>query len=108
MRLCKELLTMKEFADFIKNDIPEKNCVHLYFMGQAGFILKDADGFLLAYDLYLSDCCNREFGFKRLMPYLLDAEELIFDAVLCSHGHYDHLDIDSAGTFLKTVKRRCM
>lgn len=95
---------MKEFADFIKNDIPEKNCVHLYFMGQAGFILKDADGFLLAYDLYLSDCCNREFGFKRLMPYLLDAEELIFDAVLCSHGHYDHLDIDSAGTFLKNGK----
>ncbi len=92
---------MKEFAEFIQNDIPGKGTAYLYFMGQAGFILKDADGFLLAYDLYLSDCCNREFGFKRMLPYLLGADELLFDAVLCSHGHYDHLDIDSAGTFLE-------
>jgi len=95
---------MKTFSDYIRNDIPERNCVHLYFMGQAGFLLKDEDGFLLAYDLYLSDCCNREFGFKRLMPFLLEAGELVFDAVLCSHGHYDHLDIDSAEAFLKNRK----
>lgn len=95
---------MKAFADFIKKDIPEKGSVHLYFMGQAGFLIQDEDGFLLAYDLYLSDCCNREFGFKRLMPYLLEAEELTFDALLCSHGHYDHLDIDSAEAFLRNGK----
>ncbi len=93
-------MSMKEFAEFIKRDIPERGFVHFYFMGQAGFILQDSDGFLLAYDLYLSDCCEREFGFKRLMPHLLGADELAFDAVLCSHGHYDHLDIDSAEAFL--------
>ena len=95
---------MKSFAEFVKQNIPAPGSVHLYFMGQAGFLLQDDTGFLMAYDIYLSDCCNREFGFKRLMPFLMKADELAFDAVLCSHGHYDHLDIDSAACLLKNGK----
>ena len=95
---------MKEFADFVKQERPAPGSAYLYFMGQAGFILQDETGYLLAYDVYLSDCCNREFGFKRLMPFLLEPEELVFDAVLCSHGHFDHLDIDSVEKFLENGK----
>lgn len=29
------------------------------------------------------------------MASLLEPRELIFDCIICSHGHYDHLDIDS-------------
>ncbi len=94
---------MKEFAERIKNDRPEKGTAHLYFMGQAGFILKASDGFTLAYDIYLSDCCEREFGFKRLMPFLLEPDELVFDAVICSHGHYDHFDKDSVPAFMNNA-----
>lgn len=95
---------MKSFADTIRNNLPEPGTVNLYFMGQAGFILQDEEGYLIAYDLYLSNCCDREFGFKRLMSRLLEADELVFDAIICSHGHYDHLDIDSAAAFLSNEK----
>lgn len=89
---------MKTFAEIILNMEIKPSSVGIFFMGQAGFILKDSKGHLIAYDLYLSDCCEREFGFKRMLSKLLQADELIFDVVICSHGHYDHLDIDSIAT----------
>jgi len=67
----------------------------VFFMGQAGVILKSPSGQLLGVDLYLSDCCQRYFGFKRLMPQILDPGEIIFDYLLISHAHYDHFDPDS-------------
>lgn len=67
----------------------------MFFLGQAGFVFKTAKGTTLAVDLYLSDCCEREFGFKRLMPYLLTAEEVEFDYIVATHAHYDHFDIDA-------------
>ncbi len=70
----------------------------LFAVGQAGFILKSAKGELLAIDLYLSDCVERiekDPGFRRLLPKILLPEELIFDAVICTHPHLDHFDIDA-------------
>ena len=95
---------MKEFADVIKNTAVPEGRAGLFFMGQAGFILKDSKGHLLAYDIYLSDCCEREFGFKRMLTKLLEPGEIVFDAVMCSHGHYDHLDIDSIKELIKDEK----
>ena len=66
----------------------------LTFAGQAGFILESADGYRLGVDLYLSNCCERYFGFKRLMPYLYDPLALELDAVVATHAHYDHFDPD--------------
>jgi len=74
-----------------------KSMVGIIFMGQAGYIIKTSTGKLIAIDLYLSDCCERYFGFKRLMPKLIGASDIVFDIVICTHGHYDHLDIDSIG-----------
>lgn len=65
------------------------------FMGQAGVIIKTPDRELAAIDLYLSDCCERCFGFKRLMPKLLSPDEPMFDYVIATHAHYDHFDPDS-------------
>lgn len=70
------------------------------FMGQAGFILKSSGGELLGVDLYLSNCCERYFGFKRLMPKLLLPGELELDHLLASHAHYDHFDPDSIPVLL--------
>ena len=68
--------------------------IAVYFTGQAGYILKGSDGTLVAVDLYLSDCCSRLAGFKRLMPRLLDATDIAFDVIICTHEHPDHLDVD--------------
>ena len=96
---------MKEFAEMIR-DIPVEKCPALIFMGQAGFIIKDRDGLLYAVDVYLSDCCEREFGFKRLMPKLLEPDELIFDYILTTHAHYDHFDIDAIPRMMENGRTR--
>lgn len=71
---------------------------HLFSVGQAGFIIKSACGQLLAIDLYLSDCVERvegNVGFKRLLPRILSPYDLDFDAVIATHFHRDHFDIDA-------------
>ncbi len=74
--------------------------VGVFFLGQAGFLFKTSDGKLLAVDPYLSNCCDRYFGFKRLMPYLVGADELTFDLLVATHAHYDHFDPDSVPTLM--------
>ena len=78
----------------------------LTFAGQAGFILESADGYRMGVDLYLSNCCERYFGFKRLMPYLYDPLELELDAVVATHAHYDHFDPDSVPLLMRNGKTR--
>ena len=78
----------------------------LTFAGQAGFILESADGYRLGVDLYLSNCCERYFGFKRLMPYLYDPLALELDTVVATHAHYDHFDPDSVPLLLRNGKTR--
>ena len=71
---------------------------HLFAVGQAGYILKSRSGQLLAIDLYLSDCVERiegHKGYKRLLPQILSPSDLIFDAVVCTHPHLDHFDMDA-------------
>jgi len=71
---------------------------HIFFVGQAGFIIKSSNGQLLGIDLYLSDCVQRvenSRGFKRLLPNLLESCELVFDVLIATHHHRDHFDIDS-------------
>ena len=70
----------------------------LFSAGQAGFILKSAAGELLAIDLYLSECVERQegnHGYRRLLPQVLLPEELEFDVVICTHPHADHFDVDA-------------
>ncbi len=80
--------------------------VGVFFLGQAGFVLKTPAGELIAVDPYLSDCCERYFGFKRLMPHILGADEVIFDYLVASHAHFDHFDPDSVPTLLGNGKTR--
>ena len=86
---------MRDFAQKVASlQVPE-GTVSVCFLGQAGFIFKTSDHQLIAVDPYLSNCCERYFGFKRLMPYILDANDLIFDQIIASHAHFDHFDPDS-------------
>ena len=78
----------------------------LTFAGQAGFILESTAGHRIGVDLYLSNCCERYFGFKRLLPYLFDPLELELDAVVATHAHYDHFDPDSVPLLLRNGKTK--
>lgn len=70
----------------------------LFWMGQAGFIIKSAEGRLLGIDLYLSECVEPvegHVGYHRLMPQIVDPVELELDVVIATHFHRDHFDIDA-------------
>lgn len=95
---------MAKTASEIENINVKKSEVVVFFMGQAGFIFKDSDNRLIAVDLYLSDCCERFFGFKRLMPKLIAPDELEFDIIIATHAHYDHFDIDAMPQLMSNSK----
>lgn len=71
---------------------------HLFFLGQAGFVIKSSRGTTLGVDMYLSNCVERldgHDGFKRLLPVVLGPEDIVFDYVIATHPHYDHFDADA-------------
>ena len=69
--------------------------IALFYLGQAGFCIKTPDGNVIVIDAYLSDACERLFGFKRMIPAVVGAEELCADLYLSTHSHADHLDPDA-------------
>lgn len=82
---------------------------HLFALGQAGFVIKSASGQLLAIDLYLTDCVERlegHMGFKRMLPRLLMPDELAFNAVIATHPHWDHYDVDAMPAIMRTSKTK--
>lgn len=85
-----------------------KNSFTLTFAGQAGFIIESSRGYKTGIDLYLSDCCNRYFGFKRLMPYLYNPLDMNLDLLVATHAHYDHFDPDSIPLIMANKKTQLL
>lgn len=80
---------------------------HLFFVGQAGFIIKSSGGQFLAIDIYLSDCVERlekYIGFKRLLPKILNPFECEFEVIIATHPHLDHFDMDSIPILMSNGK----
>lgn len=70
----------------------------LFWLGQAGFVIKSASGRMLGIDLYLSECVEPvegHVGYHRLMPQVIDPSELELDVVIATHFHRDHFDVDA-------------
>ncbi|MCK8827416.1 MBL fold metallo-hydrolase [Natroniella acetigena] len=90
-----------DLRDRIKQlDVPEGRLA-IFWLGNAGFALKSAQGDIIYLDPYLSDCAQRLYGFKRLYPTPIGADDVEADCVLISHQHGDHFDIDSLPTIMK-------
>lgn len=88
-----------------KTEVKDREAA-VFWLGQAGFLIKTADGRLTAIDPYFSDCVQRLIpeegqGFKRLMPPVCEAAELDLDVLLISHEHNDHFDVDAIGELIK-------
>ena len=65
----------------------------LWWLGQAGYIIKSCDGIIIAIDPYLSNHCAKENpGSSRTYPAPIRPEELKCDLYLFTHNHDDHLD----------------
>lgn len=78
----------------------------LFWLGQAGFLIKTAEGKQIAIDPYFSDCVQRlipeeGLGFKRLTPPVCEASELDLDVLIISHEHNDHFDVDAIKDLVK-------
>lgn len=80
--------------------------IKLTFAGQAGFIIETADGYRIGIDLYLSDCCQRYEGLKRLMPFLFEPQKMDLDLLVATHAHYDHFDPDSVPLMMQNRKTK--
>ncbi|MBR5474862.1 MAG: MBL fold metallo-hydrolase, partial [Lachnospiraceae bacterium] len=81
---------------------------HLFSVGQAGYIVKSKRGQLFGVDLYLSECVERvegHMGFKRLLPRILEPNELAFDCLVATHSHVDHLDVDAISDLMSDKTR---
>jgi L-ascorbate 6-phosphate lactonase len=69
--------------------------LQLTWLGQAGFAFFTAAGTRVFLDPYLSDACERLFGFKRLSLPALAPEAVEADWIILTHEHADHLDPDA-------------
>lgn len=68
--------------------------LRITWLGQGGFLLRDGKN-EICIDPYLSDVVNRVAGRPRLLPPPVSPEALQCDAVICTHNHLDHVDIDA-------------
>lgn len=89
------------FAEKITASEPQAGEIGLFWLGQAGFLIKNSRGKLMAVDPYLSDLSERLDGNKRLMMPVMEAKDLKADILLVTHYHTDHLDLDSLPALLE-------
>ena len=86
---------MANLAARIVEDSIEKGGLGIYWLAQAGFVFKTPANKIIYIDPYISDYVERLFGFKRMMPCPIAAEDVVADLVVCTHEHADHLDLDA-------------
>ena len=71
-----------------------KNNLKIRWIGQGGYLLWDKKT-TICIDPYLSDVVNRLAGRARMVEAPFSPEDLFADAVICTHNHVDHVDIDA-------------
>lgn len=87
-------LKVKGFMESVRAAETGPGTICVFWLGQAGFIVKTPLGKLIAIDPYLSDYCEHAVGFKRIMLSVIPPEELEADFLFVSHEHGDHFDAD--------------
>lgn len=70
------------------------NKLTIKWIGQGGFILSDNET-EICIDPYLSDVVNRIANRPRMVEAPFMPQELAVNAVICTHNHVDHVDIDA-------------
>ena len=94
-----------DFITRFRQAAPARDEIALFWLGQAGFLIKTPSGRAIAIDPYFSDYVMHSIpeeglGFKRLSPPPCAAGDIPFDALLISHEHGDHFDQESIGAMM--------
>jgi L-ascorbate 6-phosphate lactonase len=80
---------MSRLMDDVRATQVASGAVALWWIGQAGYIMKTSDNKVLFLDAYLSG------GNRRMVPPPLEPEEIACDYYLCTHNHADHADLET-------------
>jgi L-ascorbate 6-phosphate lactonase len=80
---------MELLMDDVRVTMVPQGAVALWWIGQAGYIMKTSDNKVLFLDAYLSG------GNRRMVPPPLEPEEIACDYYLCTHNHADHADLET-------------
>lgn len=97
---------MSTLAERIQRTEVQEKEIAIFWLAQAGFVFKTSGGRIIYLDPYLSDVVERMFGFKRMMPAPIGAEDVAADIVLCTHEHLDHMDTDALPVIATNTKAR--
>ena len=73
------------------------------WIGQGGYIINTANTEIII-DPYLSDVVNRIANRPRLFHAPIQPSDIKADAVICTHDHLDHLDIDAIPEMDKNLR----
>jgi L-ascorbate 6-phosphate lactonase len=81
--------------------------IAIWYLGQNGFLLKDATGPLIGIDLYLTNSCAAKFAqlpyrLDRQLPIFIEPEDLDIDVFITTHSHDDHADPETIRRLKKT------
>lgn len=88
------------FLASVRDANPDPKRLHLWWLGQSGFLLKWADRHLL-FDPYLSDSLTQKYASTdkphvRMTERVVDPSRLDFiDVATSTHNHTDHLDAET-------------
>lgn len=100
------------FREILNQTKVQPSSVAVFWIGQAGFLLKTAGGKLILIDPYLSDSVYEQtkkednYSFKRLTSALFTPDEIEFDLIFCSHEHGDHMDVGSMAALTNNRKTK--
>ena len=105
--MIKPVLQDDAFLEDVDRAKSEPNKLHLWWLGQSGFLIQWQNHHLLI-DPYLSDSLTKKYGgtnkpHVQMTERVIAPEQLGFvDVVTSSHNHTDHLDGDTLIPLLRT------
>ena len=71
------------------------------WIGQSGYVVK-TDTTEILIDPYLSDIVNKIANRPRMVEAPMKASDVKADAIICTHNHLDHLDVEAISEMDKT------
>jgi L-ascorbate metabolism protein UlaG (beta-lactamase superfamily) len=104
--MIKPVVQDDAFLADVKRASADEFVVHLWWLGQSGFLVKYGNRYLLI-DPYLSDSLTKKYAASdkphvRMSERVVDPAKMGFvDVVTSSHNHTDHLDADTLMPLMK-------
>lgn len=95
--IVHQLMSSGDYMRSIREYRVPPGSLAVWFLGQNGFLLKDAASPLIGIDLYLTNSCaetatDLTFRLDRQLPIFIEPEDLDIDVFITTHSHQDHAD----------------